>query len=519
MKQLTRALGDSIVGVASGFDRIVFQGLLRPLMYPDGAMRFFRRRKILFKDARDWVLQQTADLACAVEDWALRNCGKGITYLPSSAIRKDEEARQRQQEKGTKVGLVGVWSCVEAGSSYRLKFARGAPELRPIRTRCKHLYTYLDHPDFGFMNIRMQTWFPYRIQIAMNGREWLARQLEKAGIGFERQGNKILHVEDFEAMQGLLDQQLTTDWCSLLDAFVPVAFPTLRSTLGVPLNYTWTLWQSEWASDILFKDRRDLDPILDSMIRHAFIGAHPERLLRYFGRPVRKDGRPRRNFRDPLKTTILDLDEGCRIRHWLGRNSVKLYNERNVLRIETTVNNPGAFRVHRRKQGAGRDAPKQRLPLRKGIADTTLRARVCQEINDRFSEHVASTRSSQPFESVLAEFTRRRRRGGRSVRALDPTGKDLALLKAIADPRFAVGGFCNKDLRQLLAEEPRYAGKTKKQRSGMTTRALRLLRDHGVIRKLPRSWRYQVTVKGRSLVTNLQAALTASTEELTRIAA
>ena len=111
------------------------------------------------------------------------------------------------------------------------------------------------------MSIRIQTWFPYRIQIAMNGREWLARQLEQAGIGFERLGNKILQVDDFNAMQPLLDQQLTTNWCSLLDSFVPIAFPTITSTLGTDLSYTWNLWQSEWASDFLFKrpsrSRRD----------------------------------------------------------------------------------------------------------------------------------------------------------------------------------------------------------------------------------------------------------------------
>ncbi|MDH5579958.1 MAG: hypothetical protein OEZ09_16030 [Betaproteobacteria bacterium] len=519
MKQLIRALGDSIVGVTSGFDRIVFQGMIRPLMYPDGAMSFFRRRGILFKDAKNWMLRQTARLASAVEEWSLKQCGEPTTYLWSSAIRKDEEARRRQQEKGIPVGLVGTWSCVEAGSSYRLEPGEGGPRLRYVHTRCKHLYSYLDHPDYGFMNIRMQTWFPYRIQIAMNGREWLVRQLQQAGIGFERQGNKILRVDDLDAMQGLLEQQLRTNWCSMLDAFVPLAFPTISSALGHRLRYTWTLWQSEWASDLLFRDRRKLDQIIESVIRHAFIGAHPGRLLRYFGRPVRKDGRPRRDLRDPLKTTILDLDEGCRIRHWLGHNSVKLYNEGNVLRIETTVNHPGAFRVHRRKQGARKDAPKERLPLRKGVADTTLRARVCQEINDRFSDHVATMRSTQRFESILTPFTRRQRRRGRGVRALDPTGKDLALLRAIADPRFTVGGFCNKDLRQLLVEDPRHVGKTEKQRSGMVTRALRLLRDHSVIRRLPKSRRYQVTLTGRSLVMTLQAALAASTEELTRIAA
>ena len=58
--------------------------------------------------------------------------------------------------------------------------------MRQEWTKCKHLYFYFDHHAYGFMNIRLQTWFPYHIQVAMNGREWLRRDLEKKDIGFER---------------------------------------------------------------------------------------------------------------------------------------------------------------------------------------------------------------------------------------------------------------------------------------------------------------------------------------------
>jgi hypothetical protein len=542
MKQLIKTFGDAIIGVTSGFDRIVFQGMIRPLMYPEGAMGFFHRRRIRFTDAKKWVQGQTGRLIDAVEQWSRRECGEGIGYLPSSATRKEKVARSRQQEKEITDGLVGVWSCLESGGSYRIAPAKGAPVLRYVNTRCKHLYLYLDHEDYGFMSIRIQTWLPYRIQIAINGREWVARQLAKAGIGFERMGNKILQVDDIDAMQLLLNQQLNTNWCSLLDSFVPIAFPTITSTLGMDLKYTWTLWQSEWASDFLFRDRQALADAMISMVRHAFNGGHPDRLLHYFGHPVKKNGQPRRNslgraggvvrwgrrvrvggrvvhFGGSLKSNILKLDNGYRVRHWLNSNSVKMYNEFNVLRIESTINDPSAFRAHRRKQGAGDDTPTQLLPLRKGVADTFLRASASQSINNRFADYIATTRSPTSLGSILEAVTQRKRKRGRSVRALEPTGKDLDLLTAIADPRFIVGGLCNKDLRSILVGNERYVGKTDKQQSGMTTRAIRLLRDHGVLRRLPKRRRYRLTPRGSQLVTALQAALAASTEELTAIAA
>ena len=65
MKQLIKTFGDAIVGVSSGFDRLVFQGMIRPLMYPEGAMGFFSRRRILFKDARDYMGSCARGLASA----------------------------------------------------------------------------------------------------------------------------------------------------------------------------------------------------------------------------------------------------------------------------------------------------------------------------------------------------------------------------------------------------------------------------------------------------------------------
>ena len=202
--------------------------------------------------------------------------------------------------------------------------------------RWRDIYIYLDHAEYGFTSIRIQTRLPYRIQVAMNGREWLSRQLEGKGIGFERWKNKIYRVEDVRIAQELLNEQLSTDWCSLLNSFLPIAFPTMHSTLGPDLSYTWSLWQSEWASDVLFRNQADLEKAMTALVRHAFIGGHPERLVRNFGHPTKKNGEPRRDFGGSLNTRITWLDDGYRIRHWLGSNSIKVYNQLNVLRLEST---------------------------------------------------------------------------------------------------------------------------------------------------------------------------------------
>ena len=111
--------------------------------------------------------------------------------------------------------------------------------------KCKHLYFYYDHERYGFMNIRLQTWFPYHVQICLNGRQWLRRGLETAAVPFIVRDNKFLDIGDYELAQRLLYDQLDTRWRLLLDDFISEVFPSQRTIIGPYLSYYWTLWQSE----------------------------------------------------------------------------------------------------------------------------------------------------------------------------------------------------------------------------------------------------------------------------------
>ena len=105
------------------------------------------------------------------------------------------------------------------------------------------------------------------------------------------------------------------------------------------------------------------------------------------------------------------------------------------------------------------------------------------------------------------------------VRALDISGKDCELLQAISDPAFTVSGITNAALRKKLCCTAWGAGRTDRQLSARVSRHLRLLRDHGLIRKMPNRHRYHLTDKGRQLTTALHAMLSASTEQLLDMAA
>ena len=92
-------------------------------------------------------------------------------------------------------------------------------------------------------------------------------------------------------------------------------------------------------------------------------------------------------------------------------------------------------------------------------------------------------------------------------------------LELISDPAFRVSGLTNKMLRQQLSDTRFGSDRTDKQLSAKISRHLRLLREHGIIRKLPRQHRYQLTLKGVKLTNMLNAFLAASTEKLMKMAA
>ncbi len=74
------------------------------------------------------------------------------------------------------------------------------------------------HPRFGFMSARLQTWFPFQVQIYLNGREWLEQQMKEAGVAYIRQQNCFPWVADYGRAQSLMDEQLRTDWPKELGA-------------------------------------------------------------------------------------------------------------------------------------------------------------------------------------------------------------------------------------------------------------------------------------------------------------
>ncbi|MFW5829740.1 MAG: hypothetical protein ACOCXA_05715, partial [Planctomycetota bacterium] len=476
MSNLMDTCANAILGVLRGFDRLVFQGRLQQLSFAEGAQRFFSERDILFKDAKKWIQQQTQQITADVDAISRDATGSGIIPIPSSRIRKEELVRTHQQRHGITEGIIGAWSCVEECATFQIRPAAGRPVLVPAPSRCKHLYLYLDHPTFGFMSIRLQTWLPFMIQIAINGREWLGRSLAKAGIPHERRHNKIISCGNFNKAQALLDHQVQrTNWGRELRRLAPLIFPNQRMIVGDEMDYSWFCWQSEWATDLIFADMDSLYHNAEGVLLQAMANGTADRVMRYFDRTTNADGLLRQNAAADITSRLLRFADGLRVRHWLGANSVKIYNQFNNLRIETTVNDPRAFKALR---PVGAESVTRAMPLRKGIQDLGLRARASNSVNERVLDSLqASSEQRRPLRDIMADSIRGKTIRGRKVRGLQVLGKDLPLIQIVARAEWCLSGLTNADLRAHFKRMPQYRGKTDKQLAGIATRAIRLLRD------------------------------------------
>jgi DNA-binding MarR family transcriptional regulator len=319
--------------------------------------------------------------------------------------------------------------------------------------------------------------------------------------------------------QELLNNQINTNFEEMLNGFLPSVFPNMPELLGEGMTYYWTLWQSEIAKDYIFESPDTVNSLMDDFLRYSLITGTGERVLKYFGTPVKPNGQPHPNSNPEILSRVNCWYDGLRVRHWNGKNSVKFYNEHNVLRFETTVNDPAKFKIYRHIENQDKSEPKKLLPMRKGIADISVRAEVSRNIVNRFTEHMSALEEKTQLGELLSPISKPLVVNGKRIRALDVFGKELELLRAISDPVFNVSSITNKELQKKLNATQWAKGMSGKQLSGKISRHLLLLRQHGLIKKLPNQRKYSLTDKGRKITASISVALASSVNDLLKLSA
>src|SRR5947208_3120490 len=383
MKQFIRKYEDRIHGALSCFDRMLFRGYL-PIMSGWAMAGVLDRLHQDFSSLKPFLLENSERVKNHAIALAQKH-GRPFRYLASN-IKKEEAARELAQGDGIQHGLVCIFSILEPCRTFSFLFKKERPNQRPFvksaRRKCLHLYFYFMDRHFGLIHVRIQTWFPMPIQVYLNGHEWLARKLEANGVRFTKHDNAFLWIEDMVRAQKFSDRFANLNWPKILSKYAKLVTPQMQDILQDCSHY-WVTAQSELSTDILFRSRQGLSELYPELLSHGTLCFGAKEVMTFLGRKLRG------NFEGEIVSDLSDFAggmPGCRIKHRVKENWIKMYDKSGlVLRVETVINNPEEFKVRKKVIRKGKSKVEW-VTMRKGVAYLFRYQQVSFQANSRYLE-------------------------------------------------------------------------------------------------------------------------------------
>jgi hypothetical protein len=352
------------------------------------------------------------------------------------------------------------------------------PWLVPGSAVVNQYYFYCVDEDFGPVCVKFSSYFPYTGRLIINGNEYAKRQAAKAGIGFVPLDNAFAAVDDVAAVQAIcdgLDEEKITALAARLLAMLPHPFTAADTAAGY--RYELSVLQAEFSLTQVLDAPVTGRIFFDQLIRDNLDLGRPDRISLIFDRKIIARGK--RATPGRFRTRVITEGVTPSLHVDYKNSKVKQYHKLGkALRTETTINDTRDFGV---AKGLSH------LPELKEIGFTASRRLLdVQRISHDPAEGAATLAAlTQPVTSPAGTRTA-------GMPLLSP--RVQALLSAICAFRLLPNGFTNRDLRYHLA--PLLGLDPEAMTSGQLTYDLRRLRIHGLICRIPHSFRYQVTLTG-----------------------
>jgi len=485
MASLLERYAAQIAGVLSCFDRLIISGTIPGICYAAGMMTYLSSRQVRYFDYPNYFKPMGEEIKANAERLAAEH-GLAIEYIRSSkAFRKEERVCNILAQRGTQPGLVHLFSVLETCAAFTPWHdkATGKTGLRYKDGKCVHYYFYFLDEQFGLCYLRVPTWAPFRVQFYCNGHHWLTQQMQRRGIAFTPCDNTFVSVADWSAAQALADEFAVKQLHALLDRAAHQFCPVLRH---FETEYHWSIAQVEYATDIVFKDRDDLQPLYEGLTRTAIHAVKPAHVATFLGRKLH-----------PLYAGEVGNDfhtrvEGTCIKHHMGPAAIKLYDKHGlVLRIETTINDVTFLQHYRTVEHRDGTCSTKWADMKKTIHSLPALAELLRAANRRYLDFLSDLDDSSGGVRQVQKLAAPVRRHDRTYRGFNLfDAQDLTALLALCDGQHAISGLTNRRLRRLLPD------RTGPQISAL----LRRLRLHGLIKKIGKRYKYYFTKAGRLAV-------------------
>jgi hypothetical protein len=423
-----------------------------------------------------------------------QEAGAHWEYL-QGRTRKEKLVDELARKKKHADGLIAVLCCLETCRSIQLLHGKTRPWLTFRRRQQRVLYYYYLDPQYGRMYVRLETWFPFTVQVYVNGHEWLARQMAQRHLGFVQEDNAFTQLDDPKAAQRLADRFLRLRWRGQLNRWVEAVHPVRKHPWFRKLDYYWVIDQAEYATDVIFRDKQSLQVLYPRLLDYAAVNFSAGDILTFLGRRLhwRFDG-------EVLTECKKDRWPGARIKHRMKGNWLKMYDKQGVvLRVETVINQPREFQVRRLRERKGK-LQMVWCPMNKGIANLYQYQAAALSANVRYLEALSVVSDPAPAYHQVDELARRQVVEERSFAGFNPARRDdVALFRAVLQGDQLLHGFRNRDVRCQLCAPPGDAQERRRQ-AAKVGRLLKRLHVRGLIAKVPRTRRWQVTTRGQQLL-------------------
>lgn len=482
-------------GQLTMFDRVVFKGHLSGL-YPFQRLEaILYHQGVLLKDYKDFAESSTKQLKDQIEHLA-QAAGRPLQYLATGFGKRDEGKEALAQAIAERdhitQGLIVVFSSVELDHVMTVRAEPKTGHLHLVSEKRKQLHYYLYYQDdeFGFMSIRIQSWWPFTLQIYINGHEWLAKQLDREGIAYVRADNCFWELADLARAQALCDKFAHRQWERVWQAFAGRVNPLVEKVkTWTGKGYYWSIEQAEIATDVMFPEQETLDDLLPDLFHETTLILSAEDVMRFLGRKLNG------NFQGKIETRLNKRQPGWRVKHWVKSNSLKMYNKGRVLRVETTINNSDEFKIP--VPVSETDSSRwKRMP--KGVSYFWHFYQTGREANQRYLDALRSIPcQGKAAIEALDSLCQSQQHRGHSVAKFQPVDASTCqLFAAVLRGEHLLSGFRNRHIRQVLYQTPADDDQTEHRRRAQVSRMLAKLVGHGLVQRVERSHLYHVTADG-----------------------
>jgi hypothetical protein len=312
MELFTKLFGNLLAFVYHCFDRIVIHGYLSALSRPEQVVHFFRQIVGVPVVSKDILSQRTADYQSWVEAFA-RNHNTPIEW-GEKGVRKEDYVLPwlRRIANKNAYGVYFIFKSMEQGPTFRIsmpQYPTKDPHYRILahqRSRFTHYYFYIRDETLGPMVMRVASFFPFQTTYYLNGHSFIEQELNRAQVGFRKNDNAFLAIDDVAALQAAADRLSPEIIRKRLDYWTLVLGPKFSAKERKQLNLSrfYAIAQIEYCHNFIFKRNFPIHKLFERSCELGLWRLTADKIATIFGT------RLNRRMRGKLATVIDQIEHG-----------------------------------------------------------------------------------------------------------------------------------------------------------------------------------------------------------------